>query len=77
MAIGFFSNYITKEAGIETIVMCSLLFSLVNLPSIAVWALLGSRMRRLFEVNVYANIFNVTMAVLLVVAMVPSLLSTY
>ena len=77
MAIGFFSNYITKEAGIETIAMCSVLFSLVNFPSIAVWALLGSRMRKLFEVNVYAKIFNVTMAVLLVVAMVPSLLSIY
>ena len=77
MAIGFFSNYITKEAGIETIVMCSLLFSIVNLPSIAVWALLGSRMRKLFAIKVYAKIFNVTMAALLVAAMVPSLLSLY
>lgn len=77
MAIGFFSNYITKEAGIETIVMCSLLFSIVNFPSIAVWALLGSRMRKLFAIKVYAKIFNVTMAALLVAAMVPSLLSLY
>ena len=73
MAIGFFSNYITKEAGIETIVMCSLLFSVVNFPSIAVWALLGSNMRKLFAIKVYAKIFNVTMAALLVAAMVPSL----
>ena len=77
MAIGFFSNYITKEAGIETIVMCSLLFSIVNLPSIAVWALLGSRMRKLFAIKAYAQIFNVTMAALIVAAMVPSLLSLY
>ena len=77
MAIGFFSNYITKEAGIETIVMCSLLFSIVNFPSIAVWALLGSRMRKLFAIKVYAKIFNVTMAALIVAAMVPSLLSLY
>ena len=77
MAIGFFSNFITKEAGIETIVMCSLLFSIVNLPSIAVWALLGSRMRKLFAIKAYAQIFNVTMAALIVAAMVPSLLSLY
>ena len=77
MAIGFFSNYITKEAGIETIVRCSLLFSIVNLPSIAVWALLGSRMRKLFAIKAYAQIFNVTMAALIVAAMVPSLLSLY
>jgi threonine/homoserine/homoserine lactone efflux protein len=76
MAIGFFSNYITKEAGIEIIVICSLLFSIVNFPSIAVWALLGSRMRKLFAIKVYAKIFNVTMAALLVAAMVPSLITS-
>jgi threonine/homoserine/homoserine lactone efflux protein len=76
MAIGFFSNYITKEAGIETILTCSLLFSIVNFPSIALWALLGSRMRKLFAIKVYAKIFNVTMAALLVAAMVPSLITS-
>lgn len=75
MAIGFFSNYITKEADIATIVISSLLFSIINFPCIAAWALLGVRARKLFEVNTYRKIFNITMAVLLIAAMIPSLIS--
>lgn len=75
MAVGFFSNYIPSDAGYLTIIFSSFIFGIVNFPSVAVWAIMGFRMRKLFEVDVYRKIFNVTMALLLIVSMIPSLLT--
>jgi threonine/homoserine/homoserine lactone efflux protein len=72
MTLGFFSNYLPQEAGLVLIAAASLLFSLINLPSIAVWAVMGARMGQCLQVNLYRRIFNWTMAVLLVASMAAS-----
>lgn len=73
MTLGFFSNYLPQEAGVLLIAAASLLFSLINFPSIAVWAVMGARMGHYLQVDLYRRIFNWTMAVLLVASMAASL----
>jgi threonine/homoserine/homoserine lactone efflux protein len=73
MTLGFFSNYLPQEASVLLIVAASLLFSLINFPSIAVWAVMGARMGHYLQVVLYRRIFNWTMAVLLVASMAASL----
>jgi threonine/homoserine/homoserine lactone efflux protein len=73
MTLGFFSNYLPQEAGVVLIAAASLLFSLINFPSIAVWAVMGARMGDYLQVDLYRRIFNWTMALLLVASMAASL----
>ena len=73
MTLGFFSNYLPQDAGLVLIVAASLVFSLINLPSIAVWAVMGARMGHYLQVDLYRRIFNWTMALLLVASMAASL----
>jgi threonine/homoserine/homoserine lactone efflux protein len=73
MTLGFFSNYLPQEAGVLLIASASLLFSLINWPSIAVWAVMGARMGHYLQVDLYRRIFNGAMAVLLVASMAASM----
>jgi threonine/homoserine/homoserine lactone efflux protein len=73
MTLGFFSNYLPQDAGLVLIAAASLVFSLINLPSIAVWAVMGARMGHYLQVDLYRRIFNWTMALLLVGSMAASL----
>jgi threonine/homoserine/homoserine lactone efflux protein len=73
MTLGFFSNYLPQEAGIALIAVASLLFSLINFPSIMVWAVMGARLGHYLHVALYRRIFNWTMALLLVASMAASL----
>jgi threonine/homoserine/homoserine lactone efflux protein len=73
MTLGFFSNYLPQQASLVLIAMTSLLFSLVNFPSIGVWAVMGARMGHYLQVDLYRRAFNWTMAVLLVASMAASL----
>jgi threonine/homoserine/homoserine lactone efflux protein len=73
MTLGFFSNYLPQDANVLRIAAASLLFSLINFPSIAVWAAMGARMGHYLQVDLYRRIFNWTMAVLLVTSMAASL----
>ena len=73
MTLGFFSNYLPQDADVLLIAAASLVFSLINFPSIAVWAAMGARMGHYLHVDLYRRIFNWTMAVLLVASMAASL----
>lgn len=72
MTLGFFSNYLPQDAELMLMVAASLLFSLINLPSIALWAAMGARMGHCLQVDAYRRLFNWTMAVLLVASMAAS-----
>lgn len=53
-----------------------LLFAVVNLPSISVWAVSGVALRRLLGEGRRVRVFNYAMAVLLVGSMLPVLFGT-
>jgi len=59
------------EAG--AVVLVALIFALVNLPSVAVWVLMGLQLRRLLGDPRRLALFNGTMAVLLVASLWPIL----
>jgi threonine/homoserine/homoserine lactone efflux protein len=50
--------------------LVALLFLLINVPCVSVWALFGSGLRRLLSLPGYRRVFNVTMSVLLVMTAV-------
>ncbi len=73
MTLGFFSNYLPQDADTMLIAVASLLFAVINFPSIAAWAVMGSRMGHYLQVDFYRHIFNWAMALLLVGTMSVSL----
>ena len=73
MTLGFFGNYLPSQVDVWLVAAASLLFSLVNLPSIALWAVMGAQLGRCLQVDVYRRLFNWTMALLLVASMAASL----
>ena len=73
MAVGAFSTYVPATAGLALIVGVAALFPAINAPSVSVWAVFGSSLRRLLQMPRYRRLFNVGMAALLVVSLVPLL----
>jgi threonine/homoserine/homoserine lactone efflux protein len=73
MAVGAFSTYVPASSGLQTITFTAMLFALINFPSIAVWALLGSRLRHVLQVPRNLAAFNYSMAALLVASLYPLL----
>jgi threonine/homoserine/homoserine lactone efflux protein len=73
MTLGFFSNYLPQQADVGLIAVASLLFSVINFPSVAVWAVMGARLGHYLQVTLYRQIFNWTMALLLVASMLAGL----
>jgi threonine/homoserine/homoserine lactone efflux protein len=49
-------------------------FGLVNIPSVALWAILGQQMRRFLTSTARLRAFNITMAVLLLLTLIPVLM---
>lgn len=74
MAIGSVSVYTTPGGNVwlEVLVL-SLIFVLVNQPSVAVWMVLGAEIKRFLSTPRALRIFNVSMAILLVASVVPML----
>lgn len=56
------------------VLIVTLVFGLVNIPSVSSWAVLGQQISRWLSTPTRLRTFNVTMAVLLVASLVPSLL---
>lgn len=74
MAITAISAYAPQDRGlIAGSLMVAVVFAAVNLPSVTVWAWMGVQVRRWLGTARRLRVFNVTMAVLLVVSLYPML----
>ena len=71
MGLGALSAY---SAGAGGALMVALIFTLVNLPSVAIWAAMGQGLRGVLERPTRLIWFNRVMAVLLVVSMAPAVI---
>lgn len=67
--------YLAPEAGVGQLLVLIAIFAVVNIPSISIWALSGHGLRRVLAKERRIAAFNVAMAILLVVSMIPALLS--
>ena len=69
-------SYGDPQSYLSSLLLMILIFALVNLPSISVWALTGVALRRVLGRGRRVAVFNLIMALLLVGTMVPVLFST-
>jgi threonine/homoserine/homoserine lactone efflux protein len=67
------TQYAPEDAGWLGALFVPLVFALVNLPSVAVWAAAGMGLRRWLAVPGRLRAFNITMALLLVASLYPML----
>ena len=76
MAITAISAYAPQDAGIVVgSILVAVIFAAVNLPSVTVWAWMGVQVRRWLGTARRLRVFNVSMAVLLVVSLYPMLMT--
>ena len=74
MAITAISAYAPQDRGIIVgSILVAVVFAAVNLPSVTVWAWMGVQVRRWLGTARRLRVFNVSMAVLLVVSLYPML----
>ena len=72
MALGAISGYAPAGTA-QALTVLVVVFSAINLPSVAIWAYAGEAMRHWLKDDRRRRAFNWTMAVLLVVSLVPML----
>jgi threonine/homoserine/homoserine lactone efflux protein len=73
MAITSMAVYTSHEDYHFTVMVVAMVFTIVNLPSIAVWCGMGLALRRFLSDPKTLRIFNVTMAILLIASLWPML----
>ncbi len=72
MAVNAITLY-TAQQSLPGIALAAVVFGLVNIPSVACWAMLGQQMRRFLTSTTRLRAFNMTMAVLLLLTLIPVL----
>jgi threonine/homoserine/homoserine lactone efflux protein len=73
VAVTAFSAYVPAGTSSTWILAFGLLFALVNIPCISIWVLFGTILKHWLHEPRTARIFNVIMAVLLMVSLLPML----
>ena len=73
MAVGYFSNYMPTDASLTFVVLTCFMFSAINFPSVGLWVWLGAKLEQYLQRDKIRRVFNWTMALLLVVSMIPVL----
>lgn len=74
MAVGYFSSYRHPDTTTTFIFLTCLMFSLITFPSISIWALIGNKLEHRLQDPLYRQVFNKTMAGLLIFSMISVLL---
>lgn len=67
-------SYTTPANYIASLLAMIVVFAVVNLPALSMWALFGVGLRRFLRDPAKVRVFNVAMALLLVASMIPVLL---
>ncbi|WP_414827735.1 LysE family translocator [Alteromonas sp. H39] len=73
MALTAISIY-APQRDLHSVLLVALLFGLINLPCIACWVFTGTRLRYMLSRPRVLTAFNISMAVLLIASVIPSLL---
>lgn len=70
-------SYSNPDDYLHSLVVMILLFALINLPAISIWAISGAALRRFLRDSRRIVAFNTGMAALLVGSMIPVLLASF
>jgi threonine/homoserine/homoserine lactone efflux protein len=76
MALTAVSVYVPPTNKVAGLIVLALVFGLINLPSVAVWTVMGSQLRQFLSDHRKLRVFNVTAALLLVASLYPLVLDT-
>ena len=71
MAIGAITTYAPPESFTRNVVVIAVLFALVNGPSVSLWTVAGSLLRRWLDNARALKAFNLSMAALLIASLYP------
>jgi threonine/homoserine/homoserine lactone efflux protein len=71
MAVGAMSVYVRPDHAAADIAIVTLIFGLVNVPSVGTWAAFGHALRNALRDPAKVRVFNVAMALLLVASILP------
>lgn len=74
MAVSAATTYVRPATAFSDVLIVGLVFGLINIPSISLWAGFGTAMQRLLTDAGSVRIFNIVMAVLLVLSVLPMVL---
>ncbi|MGH1464513.1 MAG: LysE family translocator [Cognatishimia sp.] len=74
MALGAITLYV-PDRNLTSVLMVGLMFGIINLPSISIWTVLGQQLQRFLSSPKRMQLFNWTMALLLVASLWPSLMN--
>ena len=72
MALTAISVY-SMDRSVQSVLLIAMLFGIINLPCVSVWTLLGIQVKRYLNNPLRLRIFNISMAVLLVLSLYPVL----
>lgn len=75
LALTALSAYTPETPSLPNIVTVAIIFSLVMLPTISTWVLLGTQIKRFLKDEHKIKIFNITTALLLMASLYPVLMS--
>ena len=73
MAVTAIATYTLPNEYLWSVLLVGLVFGAVNLPSVSAWALFGTGLRHVLSNPRVLRMFNITMAVLLVLSLAPLL----
>jgi len=73
MALTAISLYAPSKS-VVAVGVVAVIFGMVNLPSVSSWVLLGQQIQKILTSHIHLRVFNVSMAVLLVLSLYPVLL---
>ncbi|WP_416769758.1 LysE family translocator [Pseudomonas sp. RHF3.3-3] len=71
MAIGAISTYTPLQGYFSNVLVIAAVFALINAPSVSLWAACGSLLRNVLREPRWLRLFNVAMALLLVISLYP------
>lgn len=71
MAIGAISTYTPMQGYFTNVLVIAAVFALINLPGVGIWAGFGSLLRNVLRDPRWLRVFNVIMALLLVLSLYP------
>lgn len=74
MALTATSAYTDPANFLPSLAIMGVTFGIINFPSVGVWTLFGVGLRKMLQDPVRVRVFNVVMAVLLVLSMLPAVL---
>lgn len=77
MTMGAITTYTASSSTWGTFVAIGLIYGVVSIPCVGVWAIIGDRLQYLLKNEKLIRRFNIAMGLLLFVSVIPSAISVY